>query len=141
MSDYLDEDEKPKSRLVSSNYQFCIIEKQAYILQVQVYDHEMTEGEFKSKMIDQANYFTYICEQLIKCGRPVDTPVAIIHWGTTNEQMTLTGSLSSIVELANKSKIKNPSMIIVGEVVKLREKINWFKENTTNEISVTEASV
>lgn len=83
----------------------------------------------------------YICEQLIKCGRPVDTPVAIIHWGTTNEQMTLTGSLSSIVELANKSKIKNPSMIIVGEVVKLREKINWFKENTTNEISVTEASV
>ena len=66
MSDYLDEDEKPKSRLVSYNYQFCINEKQAYILQVQVYDHEMTEGEFKSKMIYQANYFTYICEQLMK---------------------------------------------------------------------------
>ena len=66
MSDYLDEDEKPKSRLVSYNYQFCINEKQAYILQVQVYDHEMTEGKFKSKMIYQANYFTYICEQLMK---------------------------------------------------------------------------
>ena len=66
MSDYLDEDEKPKSRLISYNYQFCINEKQAYILQVQVYDHEMTEGEFKSKMIYQANYFTYICEQLMK---------------------------------------------------------------------------
>ena len=70
----------------------------------------------------------YICEQLMKYGRPESTPVALVHWGTTEAQQTITGTLATIVEIARKSEIKNPSMIVVGEVVKLREKIQWFEQ-------------
>ncbi|MEK3886728.1 uroporphyrinogen-III C-methyltransferase [Bacillus sp. FSL K6-3431] len=69
----------------------------------------------------------YICRQLLTYGRSDQTPVALVHWGTTEEQYTITGTLSTIVEIARKSEIKNPSMIIVGEVVKLREEIQWFE--------------
>ncbi|WP_408006450.1 uroporphyrinogen-III C-methyltransferase [Pseudalkalibacillus sp. A8] len=69
----------------------------------------------------------YICEQLLKHGRPAATPVALVHWGTIEEQRTVTGTLDSIVEIVEQSDIKNPSMIIVGEVVRLRDKINWFE--------------
>lgn len=70
----------------------------------------------------------YICEQLTKFGRHESTPVALVHWGTMEEQQTITGTLSTIVDISNASAIQNPSMIIVGEVVKLREKIQWFEQ-------------
>lgn len=82
----------------------------------------------------------YICKQLISFGRSPDTPVAIIHWGTTIKQHTITGTLSLIVELARKSNIKNPSMIIVGEVVRFREKLQWFNEFQLNGALVQKAS-
>ncbi|GGI42527.1 uroporphyrinogen-III C-methyltransferase [Mammaliicoccus stepanovicii] len=63
---------------------------------------------------------------LTKHGRPTDTPVALIHSGTTNEQDTVTGTLNNIIE--KSAHIKNPAMIVIGEVVKLREKIDWFEE-------------
>jgi len=75
----------------------------------------------------------YICEQLTKYGRSESTPVALIHWGTTEAQHTVTGTLSTIVGIARESEIKNPSMIIVGEVVKLREKIQWFEQIGINQ--------
>ena len=83
----------------------------------------------------------YICEKLTKHGRSEDTPVALIHWGTTAEQHTVTGTLTTIVEIANKEEIKNPSMIIVGEVVKLREKIQWFEQIRLDEEIAREKSV
>lgn len=70
----------------------------------------------------------HISAQLIKHGRPHTTPVAVIEWGTTNEQRTLTGTLETITTLIKQSGYKNPSMIIVGEVVKVREEIAWFEE-------------
>lgn len=67
----------------------------------------------------------YITEQLMKHGRSKDTPVAVIRWGTTSQQKTVTGTLGTIVE---KTKhIKPPAITIVGEVVKLREQLNWFE--------------
>jgi uroporphyrin-III C-methyltransferase len=69
-----------------------------------------------------------ICDELLNHGKKVDTPVALIHWGTTTEQKTVTGTLSTIVEIVKNEKIENPSMIVIGEVVRLREKIAWFKE-------------
>lgn len=69
----------------------------------------------------------YICEQLLKYGRTATTPVALVHMGTFEEQQTVTGTLETIVEIALESKVKNPSIIIVGEVVALREKIQWFE--------------
>ncbi|MFC0526035.1 uroporphyrinogen-III C-methyltransferase [Pontibacillus salicampi] len=69
----------------------------------------------------------YIVEKLTKYGRCVTTPVALIHWGTTKEQQVTTGTLATIVENASKGEVKNPSMIIVGEVVRLREDISWYE--------------
>jgi uroporphyrin-III C-methyltransferase len=70
-----------------------------------------------------------ICEQLIKHGRDPKTPVAIIHWGTLPEQKTVQGTLENIVEIAREAEIANPSIILVGDVVNLREEIRWFEEN------------
>ncbi|KGR87765.1 uroporphyrinogen-III C-methyltransferase [Lysinibacillus odysseyi] len=70
----------------------------------------------------------YICQQLTKHGKSGDTPVALIHWGTTDVQKTVTGTLNTIVELVQQENIENPSMIIVGEVVKVRGKIQWFEK-------------
>lgn len=82
----------------------------------------------------------YICEQLTKHGRSANTPVALIHWGTTEAQHTITGTLSTIVEIAKASDIQNPSMIIVGEVVKLRDKIQWFEQKVLSENLLQEAT-
>lgn len=66
--------------------------------------------------------------QLIKHGRDPQTPVAIISWGTLPQQETATGTLQDIEErLADNSRITNPAIILVGDVVQLREKINWFE--------------
>lgn len=66
-----------------------------------------------------------IVENLIKYGRSKDTPVAVIRWGTTPEQQTVVGTLENIVE---KTKgLRPPAITIVGEVVKLREQLNWFE--------------
>ncbi len=70
----------------------------------------------------------YITEQLMKYGKDEDTPVALIHWGTTNSQQTVTGTLATIVDIVKTRKIKNPSIIVVGEVVKLRDNIQWFEQ-------------
>lgn len=85
----------------------------------------------------------YICEQLTKYGKPESTPVALIHWGTTDAQQTITGTLATIVEIVKTSEIQNPSMIIVGEVVKLREKIKWFEKTLidSEEVKVKEMIV
>ena len=63
---------------------------------------------------------------LVNNGRAADTPVALVRLGTTSQQETVVGTLTDIVTKAQD--IQNPAMIIVGEVVNLRDKISWFKE-------------
>lgn len=77
-----------------------------------------------------------ICRLLLKHGKNPNTPVALVHYGTTENQQTATGTLTNIVERAEG--IKNPAMIIVGEVVKLRDKISWF-ESTQLQDNLLEA--
>lgn len=67
-----------------------------------------------------------ICRLLVKHGRPSDTPAALIHCGTTEAQETVTGTLENIVE--KSYEIKNPAMIVIGEVVRLRDRISWYEE-------------
>ena len=55
-------------------------------------------------------------------GRSPDTPAAVIQWGTTPEQKTVTGTLRNIVMRAKAEDIKPPAIIVIGEVVRLREK-------------------
>ncbi|WP_284637856.1 uroporphyrinogen-III C-methyltransferase [Paenibacillus silviterrae] len=69
-----------------------------------------------------------ICRQLIEGGKSPDTPVALIRWGTWMEQETLTGTLTDIVERVKAANFQSPAVTIVGEVVKLREKLAWFEK-------------
>lgn len=69
----------------------------------------------------------HIAAELIKNGRNPETPVALIRWGTLPEQETILGKLSNIGEIAQSRKLKPPAIILVGEVVGLREKLNWFE--------------
>jgi uroporphyrinogen III methyltransferase / synthase len=68
-----------------------------------------------------------ICLALIKNGRAPDTPVAVIYRGTNPEQKTITGTLETIYEISKKANIKPPGIIVVGDVVGLREELNWFE--------------
>ncbi|MDA8213531.1 MAG: uroporphyrinogen-III C-methyltransferase, partial [Clostridia bacterium] len=65
----------------------------------------------------------HIVEKLLENGRQPETPIALIRWGTRPEQQTLVGSLGTIVELAKEAQFKHPVIIIVGDVVKLRDKL------------------
>lgn len=69
-----------------------------------------------------------ITKTLIACGKPKETPVALIRWGTTAKQKTVTGSLRNIAELSRKNNITAPAIIVVGETVKLRKHLNWFEK-------------
>ncbi len=68
----------------------------------------------------------FIQEQLLKEGKSKDTPVAAISWGTKFSQITITGTLENILIKVKEAKLTTPVIIVVGEVVKLREKIRWF---------------
>ncbi|WP_041274598.1 uroporphyrinogen-III C-methyltransferase [Desulforamulus reducens] len=68
-----------------------------------------------------------ICTRLMEFGRSTETPVALIRWGTRPEQRTLIGTLENIHQRALEANFKNPAVIVVGEVVKLREKLAWFE--------------
>ncbi len=70
----------------------------------------------------------YIVDNLLKHGRNPDTPVAIVRWGTTPDQQTWVGTLGTIKEIAQREGVAPPSLIIVGDEVKLREKLNWFEK-------------
>lgn len=69
-----------------------------------------------------------ISGQLLDNGLDPSTPVGIIQWGTRSEQRVLTGTLRDISSLAQIEKFKNPAVIIVGQVVSLREKLYWFEK-------------
>lgn len=69
-----------------------------------------------------------ITESLLKHGKSKETPAAIINWGTTPRQRVLEGNLSNIYEKALKEKIKPPSLIAIGDVVSLREKLNFYEK-------------
>lgn len=66
-----------------------------------------------------------IAKKLIEIGKPKDFPIAVISRGTTKEEKTIVGTLETIWALAKD--LPTPALIIVGEVVKLREQLNWFE--------------
>jgi len=67
-----------------------------------------------------------ICETLIANGRAETTPVALIEKGTRADQRVFVADLSSIHDLVARQDVHAPTLIIVGEVVKLRQSLNWF---------------
>ncbi|MBW7476201.1 uroporphyrinogen-III C-methyltransferase [Paenibacillus oenotherae] len=69
----------------------------------------------------------YIAEQLIRHGKSPETPVALIRWGTRVEQRTVVGTLQTIEAIVAEANFKPPAVIVVGEVVKQREKLRWYE--------------
>jgi uroporphyrinogen III methyltransferase/synthase len=69
----------------------------------------------------------HIVEKLLKEGKDPKTPVALIRWGTYPRQRTLIGTLVDIVERARTEAMDPPTMIVIGEVVTLRDRLNWFE--------------
>lgn len=70
----------------------------------------------------------HIVENLIAGGRDRQTPIALVRWGTTPQQVTVTGTLETIVEKVEAAKLKPPAITIVGGVVELRKRLNWFEK-------------
>ena len=68
----------------------------------------------------------YICEKLMEHGMNKDMPIAIIEKGTMPEQKVYISSLTELPDLLAKEDIHAPTLMIVGEVVKLNEKLNWY---------------
>ncbi|HWL38126.1 MAG TPA: uroporphyrinogen-III C-methyltransferase [Frankiaceae bacterium] len=68
-----------------------------------------------------------IAAKLIEHGKAGDTPVAMTQWGTTARQRTVVADLNTIEETANAAGMKAPAVTVIGEVVKLRDKLNWYE--------------
>ncbi len=68
-----------------------------------------------------------ICQSLMNYGCPKDHPIAIIQQGTTANQRVITGTLDTLAEKIADKGIKAPTLIIVGTVVTLHDKLKWFK--------------
>ena len=67
-----------------------------------------------------------IAQELMQKGRPSDTPVALVRWGTEPYQQTVTGTLSNIVDRGIKAGISPPVVVVIGAVVGLRDTLRWF---------------
>lgn len=67
-----------------------------------------------------------LCSKLVEHGLSAETPMALIQKATTHQQKVLIGALGTMPELVNKTTIKPPTLIIVGDVVKLQKKLAWF---------------
>ncbi|KXA12521.1 uroporphyrinogen-III C-methyltransferase [Fusobacterium equinum] len=78
-----------------------------------------------------------IVNGLIQYGRDSKTPIAIIEKGATEQQKVHVGTLKNIVTLAKERDVKAPAIIIIGEVVSLQEKLNWFEATKKKKILVT----
>jgi uroporphyrinogen III methyltransferase/synthase len=71
--------------------------------------------------------FDQIARELMAHGRSAETPAMAVRWGTRPDQHTLAGTLATLPALIHRHDLKPPATIIVGEVVRLREKLNWFE--------------
>jgi len=68
-----------------------------------------------------------LCRELVAHGLPSATPAALIQQGTTPRQRVLTGNLATLPQIVQQGNVKAPTLIIVGDVVRLRDKLNWFE--------------
>jgi uroporphyrin-III C-methyltransferase len=79
-----------------------------------------------------------IIRQLIQHGKSPNTPIALVHWGTLSDQRTVVGTLETIEATVKEENISNPSMIVIGEVVRLHHKLNWYEEEIIAHLPVVQ---
>jgi uroporphyrin-III C-methyltransferase/precorrin-2 dehydrogenase/sirohydrochlorin ferrochelatase len=68
-----------------------------------------------------------LCRELSAHGLPATTPAALVQQGTTPHQRVLTGSLATLPGIVHRHDVRAPTLIIIGEVVRLRERLKWFE--------------
>src|SRR5512133_1392232 len=72
-------------------------------------------------------HFEQIAHELIARGRSADTPAMAVRWATRPDQHTLVGTLATLPALIREARLKPPATIVVGEVVSLRDELNWYE--------------
>lgn len=77
-----------------------------------------------------------IAAALVAAGRSASTPAALVQQGTTAAQRTVTATLADIAEVAAAAGIANPAMIVVGDVVTLRDDLQWFEQRPLHGVTV-----
>jgi uroporphyrinogen III methyltransferase / synthase len=71
-----------------------------------------------------------LVDRLIANGRAPETPASLIRWGTTPSQQTVTGTLADIIPKTKEAGLTPPAIFIIGQVVALRETLNWFEKKS-----------
>ena len=69
-----------------------------------------------------------LSEKLVENGMSPETPVAMVRWGTTGRQQSIEGTLATIADVVEARKFSAPAVTVIGDVVKLRAKLNWFEK-------------
>ncbi len=75
-----------------------------------------------------------LCKEMVAHGLPASTPVALVEQGTTPQQRVLIATLDTLLDVIKNEEIKPPTLIIVGEVVTLHDKLKWFDERHTDNV-------
>lgn len=78
-----------------------------------------------------------IAREMVAAGRSLETPAAVIRWGTYDEQQIVTGTLRTIADEAEHERMRAPAVIIVGEVVELRSRLKWFEDRVANRVAAS----
>jgi len=68
-----------------------------------------------------------ITSAIMRGGRPTHTPAAAIEWATTKRQRTIKATLGTIAEKIDEENVRSPAIIVVGEVVDLKDSLSWFE--------------
>jgi uroporphyrin-III C-methyltransferase len=109
------------------------------------------DGEFSTQLLRAKDadtivvlmgvtHLRQIASELIAAGRSANTPVAVIHRGTYETQQTVVGSLMNIAGLVERERLLAPAVIVVGEVVRLRDELNWFGMSFSQEAQMEVAA-
>jgi len=73
-----------------------------------------------------------ICAELVAHGSPTDLPIALVQQGTTRQQRVITGTLATLPAKVSTQEVKAPTLVIIGTVVSLHEKLRWFQDSVTD---------
>jgi uroporphyrin-III C-methyltransferase/precorrin-2 dehydrogenase/sirohydrochlorin ferrochelatase len=73
-----------------------------------------------------------LCSKLVEHGLPRTLPAAVVQQGTAKSQRVVTGTLATLARLAQRAQLHGPTLIIVGNVVRLRKRLNWFAPEATS---------
>jgi len=75
-----------------------------------------------------------LCKEMVAHGLPATTPVALVEQGTTPQQRVLIATLGTLLDVIKNEDIKPPTLIIVGEVVSLHDKLKWVEEHHADDV-------